>query len=246
LSWLTHTYASSPLPFWILGSILAYAVGANLVWLSRSRKLTRSLYGRGLKQIGRFLFFLGIPYLALGGWPRLPFQGLLSLEDLGLVGLNARWPATRWLDAAGTSVGLGLAALVLLSLAWVNAHRRAHSPWLRFTPQPWWEVLVDILYLEVHWAFYRSSLAVAMDALYPAVFLGLGLIYLEWSLNPFWRRGWHSESPAAERWLRAALAVIVALVFLLTRNLWACLGLHLLLELIFRRLASGPATAQAG
>ena len=69
--------------------------------------------------------------------------------------------------------------------------------------------------------------------MYKGVFLGLGLVYLEWALNPAWRRGWRALPRAAEQWLQAALALVSALVFLLTRNLWLCLGVHAVLALLF-------------
>jgi hypothetical protein len=93
-----------------------------------------------------------------------------------------------------------------------------------------------VLYLEVHWAFYRGALAVILDDGYAGAFLGLGLVYLEWSLDPFWRRGWGLGSQAAQRWLRAALVLIIALLFLLTRNLWVCLVAHSLIEFSMRLL----------
>jgi hypothetical protein len=239
---LALAYSESPLLFWVLGSVLVYTLGTNALWLARSRGLSSSP-GRGwLVQTARYLFYLGIPYLALGGWPRPPFSGLLSLEDLGLVGLGGRWPVTRWLEAVGVGLGFGLAALLFLLLAWANANRHAGS--LRFPSRPWWAILVDVLYLEVHWAFYRGALAIVLGDLYVAVFLGLGLVYLEWGLNPFWRQGWRSMSGAAAQWLRAALALAVALLFLFTRNLWICLGVHTLLELAFWHLGRERATIQ--
>jgi hypothetical protein len=264
-----------PLWLWIAGTVLLYALASNALWLVRRRGmshgrrlsalasqmgvvpreqprtkwLTRSRYFRWLVQGGRFLFYLAIPYLALGGWPRQPYQGLLALEDLGIVGVGGRWPVTRWLEAVGTGLGWGLLALLLLTLALVNArgytaeaNRRAGGVRLRFPPQPWWVIVVDVLYLEVHWAFLRGGLAVALDdklgghALYAAAFLGLGLVYLEWSLNPFWREGWRPESQAAVRWVRAALALVVAVLYLFTRNLWVCLAVHWLLEFPVRWL----------
>jgi hypothetical protein len=81
---------------------------------------------------------------------------------------------------------------------------------------------------------------VILDDVYAGVFLGLGLVYLEWGLNPAWRQGWHHESQAATRWLHGALALVVAMVYLLTYNLWVCLGVHWLLELAFWRLDREP------
>jgi hypothetical protein len=241
---LAVLHGSSPLLFWILGSVLAYGLVTNVSWLLRSRAVFRSPRNQWLREIGRFVFFLGIPYLVLGGWPQRPFRGLLSLGKMGLVGLNAEWPLARWLEAVGLGLSLGLAAVLFLAVAWANANRGHDVPVLRFCPRPWWIVLVDILYLEVHWAFYRSALAATLQDLYSAIFLGLGLVYVEWSLDPFWRQGWRSESQVAERWLRATLALVVALLFLLTRNLWVCLGIHLLVELVFWQLASRVGVAQ--
>jgi hypothetical protein len=228
---LALVLAPSPLLLWVLGSVAVYALGANVLWLLERVDPRRRLRSRLLMGSGRFLFFLGIPYLALGGWTRPTFQGLLSVEDMGLVGLNEYWPVTRWLEAAGTGLGLGFVALLVLILIWASAVRR-----LGFAPRPWWGLVVDGLYLEVHWAFYRGALAVLLDDVYAGVFAGLALVFVEWGLSPFWRRGWRLSRLAAERWLRAALALIIAVLFLLTRNLWVCLVVHWLLELTIWRL----------
>ncbi len=241
---------------WILGTVLVYAASTNALWWLGSAKPAcppRLRYRPWMVQLGRFLFYLVIPYLALGGWPQRPYRGLLSLEDMGIVGLSGRWPVTRWLEAVGVGLGWGMLALLVLVLAWVNANQRRDGLPLSFPSRPWWLILVDVFYLEVHWAFLRGGLVVALDkglasarvvahtdpavqALYAGVFCGLGLIYLEWSLSPFWRQGWQLESQAAVRWLHAAQALVIALLFLITRNLWICLGIHCLLEFSLRQL----------
>jgi hypothetical protein len=233
-----------PLLFWLAGSVLAYILATNLDWMLRAKGRQFAPYGRWLKQAGRFLLFLGFPYLALGGWPQRPLQGLLSPEDLGLVGLSlgdstgpgAAWLVTRWLEAAGAGLGVGILTLLVLAMAWAGANRGPFPQRLQFPHRPWWALAVDVLYLQLHWAFYRSALAVVLGDLYAGVFAGLGLVYLEWSFNPFWRRDWQLASRAGGRWLRAALALVAALIFLLTRNLWVCLVVHLPLELLFWRL----------
>jgi hypothetical protein len=218
---------------WVWGSAGIYVLATHALWLMKGS--WRSPYRRWLVQIGRFLFYLAIPYLALGGWPRQPYRGLLSLEEMGIVGLGVAWPVTRWLEAVGLGLAWGSVALLFLLLALGTANRSTGGVHLGFSRRPWWALVVDVLYLEVHWAFYRSGMAVALDPgdskLYAGVFLGLVLSYLEWSLNPFWRQVWRRESQAGACWLRAALALIVAVLFLITRNLWVCLGVHLALEL---------------
>jgi hypothetical protein len=228
----------SPLLFWLLGSVLICALATNALWLvrffasqPRAALLVRTTGGRWLWQVGRFLFYWGIPYLVLGGWPLRPFQGLLSLQDMGFVRLDGSWTVTRWLPAVGTGLGLGSVTLVILILARRHANNVPHFP-----HHPWWAIVIDVAYLEVHWAFYRAALAVLLGDLVRSgvgVFAGLGLVYAEWAVNPFWRQGWREESQAAGQWLRAAVALVIAVLFLFTQNLWICLAVHWLLELVF-------------
>lgn len=228
--------------YWVGASLLACVLITNLAWHLRSRVSLPPAARDALVEVARFLFYLGIPYLALGGWPLPPLSGLLSMEELGLAGVQPRWPATRWLSTAGTGIWLGLGAFLLLLLAWRNARRG--SVRLSFAPRPWWALLIDGLYLEAHWAFYRAGLAVALGDLYTGIFAGLGLVALEAVLDPFWRAGWRGERTAAGRWLRTALAIVSALLFLLTHSLWVCLAVHWVLEPTFWRIGR-PAGAVA-
>jgi len=50
-----------PLLIWVLGSVLIYTFAANALWLFKDR--WRSPYRRWLVRVGRFLFFLVVPYL---------------------------------------------------------------------------------------------------------------------------------------------------------------------------------------
>ncbi|HNS51605.1 MAG TPA: hypothetical protein PKO09_10550 [Anaerolineae bacterium] len=228
--------------YWVGASLLACVLATNLAWHLRSRISLPPAARDALVEAARFLFCLGIPYLALGGWPLPPLSALLSLEELGLAGIQPRWPAARWLSTAGTGTWLGLGAFLLLLLAWKNARRGAVR--LSFAPRPWWALLIDGLYLEAHWAFYRAGLAVALGDRYAGLFAGLGLIALEAALSPFWRAGWRDDHRVAGRWLRAALAVVSTLIYLLTQNLWLCLAVHWVLELAFWHIGR-PAAAMA-
>jgi hypothetical protein len=236
----------SPLLWWLIASVLAYTAGTTLAWYVRRRGAWRAPYDQWLEEGVRFVFYLVVPYLALGGWPRQPYQGLLAPGDMGLVGPGPAWPASRWLESAGTGLALALGTLIVVLVAQTQATRAAGEDALGFPPRPWWRLLVDGLYLEVHWAFYRGALAVMLGDLYAGVFGGLGLAFVEWGLNPSWREGWRQPSSAASLWLRAVLALLSALLFLLTRNLWVCLAIHLLLTVILWRSQPRPLGDTAG
>lgn len=242
---LIQALLQSPLSLFLIGSVLLYAVAENAYhWLPRARpEILRPLsIALSIAQpIGSLLFYLAIPYLALGGWPRRPLQGLLSPADLGLVGPGAAWPATRWLEALSTSLGIGLLTFLVLFGAWKGALQSAGER-RSFPARPVWRLLIEGLYLEVHWAFYRGAVAVLLDDVYLGVFFGLALVYVEWSLNPAWRAGWRDRAQAV-RWLRTGLALASALLFLLTRNLWGCLLMHWLVEMAFWRVFRDPRPA---
>jgi hypothetical protein len=66
--------------------------------------------------------------------------------------------------------------------------------------------------------------------LYWGSWLGLGLVAVEWSLNPFARADLRSPGCRELLLLRVALAVATTALFTLTRNLWLCLVCHVLAE----------------
>lgn len=240
---LQAIYEEWPLLFWLAGSVVVYAVASNVGWLLRRWSRWQPPLSSGLEEVSLLLFSLAVPYLAVGGWPRRPLSGLLSLQDLGLVGVQGgAWPVDRWLQAAATGLAMAMAGLVALGLAWANANRHGAGNWLMFPSRPAWQVILHGLYREVHWAFYRGTLAVVVDDVYAGIFGGLALVYLEWSLNPAWRHAWRDPAQAGAPWLAAGLALLSASIFLLTRNLWICLAVHWLVDGTFwaasRRLAA--------
>jgi hypothetical protein len=241
---------AAPLTRWLLGSVLIYAAATNVAWGLRERAFLSAPPAGWIREVLRFTFYLGIPYLALGGWPRPPLSGLLSLPDLGLVGPGPLWPAARWLGAISAGLGIALAALLLLGLAYIQANRRPGMTGLGFHPRRGLALGMDVLYLQVHWSFYRGALDVVLEDLYAGVFLALALVYAEWSLNPFWRHAWRQPDKAGEPWLRTALALVSAVLYLMTRNLWVCLVVHAILGLglrwLGRRRAPAAGTATIG
>ena len=105
-AWLTLDAPAPPLLLWVLGSVLVYVLGANVLWLARETRRLPASVGSVLYQAGRFLYYLGVPYLVMGGWPLEPHRGLLAPVTLGLAGLDATWTVSRWLEAAGTQWAL--------------------------------------------------------------------------------------------------------------------------------------------
>jgi hypothetical protein len=225
-TWLTLNSPPPPLLLWVLGSMLTFALTSNALWFVRGTPLSTGRIAPVLLQAGRFAYYLGVPYLALGGWPLEPYRGLLAPGNLGLAALDASWPLSRWLEAAGTGVSLGLMTLGFVVVAWVNANRKGSAMRLGFSALPAWVLLIDGLYLQVHWAFYRGALAVLFDDLYVAVFWGLVLVSVEWLSSPFWRRCWRVADCAGDNWLLAVQALVTSLLFLLAPNLWVCLAVH--------------------
>ncbi len=230
-AWLTFASPPPHLLLWLLGSVLAFVLASNGLWLVRGSHLLPAHLGPALLQAARFLYYLGVPYLVFGGWPLPPHRGLLAPSNLGLAGLDAFWTPGRWLQALGTGVGVGLFALGFVAVAWLNASRRSGTTRLGFSATPAWNLLVNGLYLEVHWAFYRGALAVLFDDLYLGVFWGLALVYVERLSSPFWRQCWRRELCAGDAWLFMVQALVSALLFLLTQNLLACLAVHWMLSL---------------
>jgi hypothetical protein len=52
----------SPLPIWVLGSMLAYALATNALWLAERRNIELPAPSRWPIETARFLFYVGIPY----------------------------------------------------------------------------------------------------------------------------------------------------------------------------------------
>lgn len=229
---------------WIAGSVALYALAVNSLdygrsGLSRARtgRLPHGRLGRlvtrldswphrfWLYQIFRFAYHVGLPFLAL-------IKGAMSPRLLGLSGLD-------WIEGIGAGVLLGLGAFLLLVWGWSHysrslGRRKVERPRLaevHILSQPWgWPlILLEIIYLEAHWAFYRSGpLAVLGD--YWGVFAGLGIVLAEWATNPELRRNLGTERQGGILWT-GSLALVIAILFLFTRNLWLCALIHLGLEI---------------
>ena len=225
---------------WVLCSIIAYCLAVNVPHYvrlkqgSRGRRfltvLERSPYSAWLVEVFRLAYFLGIPYLALT-------LGVTSPLLMGLWGTD--WFRPPWFRQIALGVALSLGALLLLLWGWRHAlsasdpfegsrRRQVYSFQRRLLMASWgWGAIVlEVLYLEIHWAFYRSAAIRLSDAYYGA-FAGFLLVVLELLLNPAVREDLSISHRSGETLSLLATALVVTVIYALTSNLWLCILAHL-------------------
>ena len=147
----------------------------------------------------------------------------------------------NWLDwarDAGWAAVAGAAVFVFLLVAWWAYRRALASADFREERGPTqasgWTQLREAAYHEAHWAFYRNApllgLRSDVEGAYLGIWIGLGVVALEAALNPEWRRGLSLPEQAPQRLMRVALALLSALLFWRTQNLWLAILLHFVIS----------------
>jgi hypothetical protein len=232
------------LALWVFCSILLYAVAVNLRHYLRTRPHTR--IGRLLASFEswshslwvveglRFLYYLGIPYLALT-------RGVVSPHLMGL--WDPGWFQKAWFGQLALGTALGLAALFLLLWGWRHFllasaqldQSRAEAPYplqrrQLVAPWGWGLIVLEVLYLEMHWALYRSAALQVLDPYY-GVFIGLAIVLAELSLDPEVRRDLRMPQRKGETLTTMTTAFVVSIIYYFTANLWLCLSVHLIIQL---------------
>jgi hypothetical protein len=228
---------------WVLCSILLYGLAANLLHVLRRASSTRA--GRLLTALEswphnlwlfeglRFCYYLGIPYVAL-------MKGITNPSLMGL--WSSHWFGPQWFQELGLGVVLGLGTLALLVWGWrryVKAagqmrYRMGSRPYLTerrmlVTPWGWGLIVLGVLYLEVHWAFYRSA-TIQVLGNYHGTFVSLLLILGEWWLNPQIRKGWGMAHRTGKSLTTAAMAFSITIIYYFTSSTWLCMAIHLILQ----------------
>jgi len=234
---------------WVVASLVLSIAGAWLAWRfrhmeSRSaewlrRRLLDGVSGRIFLQLIRLLYYVGLPYFVV-------LRRVLSLVMIGLRGSEMSeaawwllgWQVDDWAQALGWAAGLGSIVAILLALAWRNAVRaQGQSPFVRgvWPVQPWWVTLREVVYNEIHWAFYRVGPQLVLSDTYWAVLIGAAFPLLEWLLDPDWWvqiRGGPRRELVLMQFMWLATSTVY---FLLARNVWLALMLHLVLALALNR-----------
>lgn len=240
--------------WWLAGSV-ALAVGSRqLAWRLRGAERRPPRLAGILAWAGnpavlpwlRGLYYIGLPFGALV-WGRDAVIGrLLGLQPLAVLGafvgrpapaveLAANW--SDWSGDVGWAVVLGLAAWVVLAAGQRAVHRAAGGAQVLHGSASALVLLREAVYREVHWSFYRNAPVVAVagnvgmgSGLYWGTWIGLALVLGEAALNPRWRADLLSTDRAAELLTRGGLAVLSAVAFLQTENLWLLVLTHWLVR----------------
>jgi hypothetical protein len=264
------------LMLWTAGSILLSALGGLLAWLAGQRphsrlgelgaSLSGNPFGRATLFLVRFAFYIGLPYVALmNHWLSPVVVGLVGTQTSDLPWWLLGWNTSEWVKAlvggsdlaGGVAVGAllpgGIAAAILL-LGWRNAYRAlgAAFPTGGLLPAPSIFVVVrEGLFAEIHWAFYRAAPLAFIADPYWATLAGAALVILEWVLDPMWHTGLADGSRREALLMQLTWLALSASIFVLTRNVWPILVLHIALVWMVGRwvalfAARMPMVSQSG
>lgn len=222
----------TPLP-WLLGSLALAIFAPNAAWIA-TRRLARGPSAAVVRPLGWLavsLFYLLPPVFA---WR----NGALSPYWLGLTEID-------WVGSV--AAGAPIAALfgAVLTFGWL-VYRRSlprDEPAARRRGRAFRTLrgLADAALAQWHWAFYRAlaigilaggaaPLGLGAQPLYWGVWLAAGATAAEFALNPYARAGLRRDGAREAAWRQVALGLGTAVVFLLTRNFYLGLALHLAIE----------------
>ena len=201
-------------------------------------RLRANTGGRLLEQFLRLIYFIGVPYAAL-------LMGSIASIDMGLTGMSGSilgWSPADWLRGLSTALTLGVIVLLPIGLA-SRQIARAGQP-LGVDDRSGGGRIVDTLYAEIHWAFYRAAPLILLSDVYLAVLFGVLLVGVEWIVVLI-RNGFDLTLEERQSWLRrGVLLAASAALFALTRNVWLAIVFHGALELLWhvwlRRLVPHP------
>ena len=227
---------------WILASMVVYVLETLLVSQTQLTRWQAAGVGRWLIQIARLLYYLGVPYAAL-------LAGVIAPVDMGLTGVAGPvlgWTGAEWLHSVGLGLIAGAVVLIPIGIAARQMDRAGHP--LGVDERSAGAILVDSIYAESHWAFYRTAPLMLLDNVYVATLIGLGLIGVE-LLVSLLRSGLGQYPEERQSWLGTLLLLTLsAALFVLTRNLWVMILTHIAVEMLIKwwatRLARRTAETQ--
>jgi hypothetical protein len=230
---------------WVVFSIGLYVLGADIAWHHRRQRPGRLgewaetlkgwPYRHWLLGAVRFLYYVGIPYAAL-------LRGVALPRLMGLTHLD-------WVKGIGLGMVLGGGAFLLLTLIWwwyaraiaglPLSAREQRGAGLGDNSAGGWILLREAIYLETHWAFYRSAAILLLNNHYAGAFVGFLLVVLEWSIDPAWRKDLNVPWRSSDILMRWGMAFATTIIFLFIRNLWLLVPIHWSIEMASYHLLAG-------
>ena len=213
---------------WILASMVLAVLVTLFITSAQLTQLAFTLPGRVLIQFARLVYYLGIPYTAL-------LMRAIAPVDMGLTGVSGSvlgWTGAEWLSSVRWGLAAGALALIPIGIA---ARQLVHAGYpLGVEARSTGAMIVDGLYTEIHWAFYRTAPLILVDSIYVAALLSLGLIGLE-LLVSLLRNGLGQQPEERQSWLGTALLLTLSTtLFVLTRNLWLMIVTHITVEILLK------------
>ncbi len=221
----------------VLGaSIALYTLGANVAYANRTPRpgrlgrftawASREWLPRVVGELARWAYYLAIPWATL-------MLGYDAVRALGVWNLN-------WLAPALELGLLTIGAIVVCIWIWQPYARAEHPHAVDESGWNWARHIVEVIYQEAHWAFYRSGPILWLSDYYWGSFFGLALAFLEGWSSPVVRNNAQDITRADAPLWSGSLAIISTVVFIFTQNSWYCLLVHLVLDLGLRGLIGFP------
>lgn len=238
---------------YVFASIILRMVAAQLSRRRADLAWVHSLSEGWAASILRFVYYIGLPYIALilgvvpGRYLGLVGRGLAqdipSGSDIGFLTRTRDYISLvilNWLPDVGTVVVLATATVLFLAITWLGyAYLRSNiisgsvSPLSQ--PSGYGVGAIDVIYQAVHWSFYRSAVWLLTGDLYLGVFGGIILVAAEWVLDAGWmhkvRHAKTGEIPLVD----VSVLVATSLIFFFVPNLWLLVPVHWLLAVFSRR-----------
>lgn len=213
---------------WTLASMVVAVLVTLLFSPARVQQLRLTLGGRIIEQAARLLYFIGVPYAAL-------LTRAIAPIDMGLAGSGGPilgWTAAEWLHDLSLVLTMGLVVLIPIGIVGWQMARAGHP--MGVDERPPGTIVVDAIYAEVHWAFYRAAPLIILGEVYGATLIGLALVGVE-LLVVLVRNGLSRQPEDRQSWLGQLLFLAMsAATFILTRNVWLAMVLHSTVEVLLR------------
>jgi len=220
-----------------LGASIVLSLAANLAFVYRTPPPGRlgrfalwvatAWLPRVVGELARWVYYLALPWATL----MLSYN---SVRALGVWNLD-------WLGYAPELGALAVGAVAVFVWIWRPYARAEHPHAIDESGWNWARHIVEIIYQEAHWAFYRSGPILWLgESSYWGSFFGLALVLLEGWSNPVVRANSRDITRADAPLWSGSLAIVSAIVFIFTQNAWFCLLVHLILDLGLRGLIGFP------